>query len=400
MGILKKKYYFDKSDGILSVLSFLFLILPLALIVIGVFTAAFFGGIAVLIFEDLDIALRMLVVLFAVMALPMIAGAVWFVICWGKYVCLCLHSVMIDDEGITSGFFSISRRHWSWDEIVECNIGWELYWHIKNNEPLPEGKERFAVDWRKWKYINCKKYIYFSTENLSESERLEIFYGQQKKEYLIAVKYSSELSEYLHKTDRYIRKEREGSGFSVERERLKDRYFGMKDKVKFKQFADCRMGVLYLSTCLGFVYWAILFAVSYCSSLNQSGSSIEILDWIILIPMATVMPLIFAVVSGWNMYWYLRVITVDHESVEVKFLFWRKQRWSWEEINECGVIRDNCEYYKGRIRDQRYIFFSRIPHYLKKDKRFLQQFKRKDVIYVLYSERLYCYLNALGVMGE
>lgn len=51
------------------------------------------------------------------------------------------------------------------------------------------------------------------------------------------------------------------------------------------------------------------------------------------------------------------------------------------------------------IKDQRYIFFSIKPFYLYNDQMLIKQYKRKDVIFVLYSEELYLYLNELGVMN-
>ena len=148
-----------------------------------------------------------------------------------------------------------------------------------------------------------------------------------------------------------------------------------------------------------------MFSTAFIISINQNKYSHRIPIWIIILA-GIVIGVIFALVFIYGMHITdcLRVITVDHKGVRLKFIFLKEKRWSWEDIKECGVIKDNSArsrgIWRGVSRDERYIFFSLSPFYLEKGKRLISQFKRKDIIFVLYSEPLYRYLIALGVIGE
>ena len=140
-----------------------------------------------------------------------------------------------------------------------------------------------------------------------------------------------------------------------------------------------------------------LFSIADIIFTDQNEPSHDRLIWIIILSIFTIV-----FVYGTHIPECLRRITVDNKGVRSKSIFSGEKIWNWEDIKECGVIRDNSVWDRrsGATRDERYIFFSLSPFYLKKDKNLISQFKRKDIIFVLYSEPLYRYLIALGVIGE
>lgn len=402
---MQKRYYYDKKSGIILFVCLTVLILPLAVILIIVSLAVCLLGLAAFIYEDINIAFRLFLILLILCPLPIIWGSVGFIKLCGKRAFLYLRYIEIDGKGITSKYSSKAQKHWCWDEIAECGVGWEINRLPRDNKPLPEGEEKFVLDMFKYRHINGIKYIFFSTKEISLSEKMEIFYGQQKKDYLIAVRYTQELAEYLHSIGRFGRKKR------VVREQTRDKgldnaHLRPNEKIKFKQFADKKTGFEDLFTFFGFLYITVMFSSAFIISINQRGNSHGISIWIIIL-LVLVIGIIFVIVFVYGLHIMdcLRMISVDNKGVKSKFFFGKEKRWSWEEIKECGVIRDNSGRNKGfreiRVsRDERYIFFSLSPLCLEKDKRLISQFKRKDVIFLLYSDELYCYLKALGVMEE
>lgn len=378
---MKERYYFDKMNGIIAVLGLIFLILPITVILLFLSIEIFWREIEILISGDVNLAYKFLAVLFMLLPLFIIIVSAWFVKLFGKEAYLCLHSIEVDDEGITCSFFHNIKKFLSWDDVEECGIGWDFDRIQRNNKTLPDGKEKFVIDREKYKNINGVKYIFFSTKRITETEKMEIFSGQLKKEYLIAVKYTTQLSEYLQSTDRYKKKDREIYERFCERENMQDRFLKIDDNIRLKQFAEKKMGITSLIVCFIWLFWTAVFMMESA--------------------IAALFPLVFVVVSGRKVRQFLQVVTVDGEGVESKIIFGRERRWRWDDIKECGVIRNNSPRRgDGGTINQRYIFFSIKPFCLEKDKLFLKQFKRKDVILVTYSERLYCYLHELGVIED
>ena len=200
---MRKKYYFDKKNGLIISLSLLIFIFPLYVFLIRYSLLVFLRGMDLIKVEHSDIFGRIMRIA-GVRVLPvvLIAGVGWFIIYILKLVYLLLHSITLNNEGITSSFFLFNQKHLRWNEIAECGIGWEFDRIPQNNKPLPEGKEKFLYARDKQK--NAKKYIFFSTKKLTDTEKMEIFYGQQKKKYLIAVRFSQELYDYLSSTGRLM----------------------------------------------------------------------------------------------------------------------------------------------------------------------------------------------------
>lgn len=391
---MEKKYYFDKKNGLIILLSVLFFILPIYVLLIRYCLVTFFYGMDFIKVEDADVLGRALRVIgVRVIPITVIAGVGWFIIFLLKFAYLFLHSITIDNEGITSRFFVFDRKHFSWNEVLECGIGWEFDRIPQNNKPLPEGKEKFVHE--RNRDINTIKCIFFSTKKLSDTEKLEIFYGQQKKKYLIAVRYSQELYDYLSSTGRILCNERMISKQFQESERFQDKYIKRDEKYKVKQFADKKTGILYL--CLVFVALGLSFVS--VKGIEKDGFNYGIF-WFSLYLITAVIWLVAAIIYARFAQTCLRVITVNYKGVTIKPIFGCKKIWSWEQIKDCGVIRDNSSKMERRmIKDQRYIFFSIKPFYLYNDQMLIKQYKRKDVIFVLYSEELYLYLNELGVMN-
>lgn len=393
---MKKRYYFDRSNGIFLLLGLLFLILPLTVIMSVVCAGVFLWGIEFFIFGVVDIWYR---IFFGVL---LIAAPVFFIIGFVKLfiilvkgICFFLHFVKVDKEGVTCSLFGFVRKHWRWDEIVECGLGWDFDRVAKDNKPLPEGREKFVLE--RGKYLRTERYIFFSTKRLSETEKSEIFYGQQKKDYLIAVKYSSILYEYLRSTGRLVCNEELISEQLQKEELLKGSTLIPKDEIKMKMFADKKTGVFHFITMLMSLYIAV-YAVVCIKYYELSYRNILFFAFLVLIALS----LIGGVIFFKRFLMCLRKITVDCNEVRVKLIFGKESSWTWREIVECGVIRDNSPHLmlKGLYRDQRYIFFSKIPLYLDPEKSLVQQFNREYVIFVIYSEELYLYLNEMGVFND
>lgn len=205
---MQKRYYYDKNSGIVWLTFLLFVIFPITIGASGISIAGFFYGILSVLVGDLDVWIRIIIFIpTIVVPVLMITATVCVIKFFGKIVYLCLHSIKMDDEGLTSYFFNVARKHWSWDEVAECNTGWDCARLARNNKPLSEGIEKFAYDRHEYLCSRGTKYIYFSTKKLTETEKMELFFGQLKKDYLIAVKHSPELSEYLQWIDLAVKKQ-------------------------------------------------------------------------------------------------------------------------------------------------------------------------------------------------
>lgn len=392
---MQKRYYYDKNSGIILLLLLLFVILPIITGVLAISMVGFLFGISLVLVGGFDIWIRILILIpTIVVPVLMVTATVCVIKFFGKIVYLCLHSIKMDDEGITSCFFCAARKHWSWDEVTECSTGWDCDRLARNNKPLSEGIEKFAYDRHEYLCSRGTKYIYFSTKKLTETEKMELFFGQLKKDYLIAVKHSPELSEYLHSMDRFGSKETVTSETSAA-EKLQNSRKMEDEKIKFTQFADKKTGMLYLISVLSLIYFALLSVTGLCTIGFSKGVFL-----VGLFLTLTTMFLLGAVIFGRYVQRCLRRITVDSEGVRCRNLLGKIQRWRWSEIKECGVIRDNSPQGKAFLKDVRYIFFSQMPVFMVNEKTLIQQFKRRDVIFVLYSEELYQYLYGLGVMGE
>ena len=170
-----------------------------------------------------------------------------------------------------------------------------------------------------------------------------------------------------------------------------------KDEIKMKMFADKKTGVFHFITMLMSLYIAV-YAVVCIKYYELSYRNILFFAFLVLIALS----LIGGVIFFKRFLMCLRKITVDCNEVRVKLIFGKESSWTWREIVECGVIRDNSPHLmlKGLYRDQRYIFFSKIPLYLDPEKSLVQQFNREYVIFVIYSEELYLYLNEMGVFND
>lgn len=398
--LMKKRYYFDKKSGITLLLCLGIIILPCAVILSKLYLAGALLGTAVILFRDIHIAYRIFLILLIMILFPMIIGFVKIIKFCIEKIGFYLSYIEIDDEGVTCRFFSRVQKHWGWDEVFECGVGWEFQRIPKDHKALQEVEEKFVHDMFKYRNINGTKYIFFSKKKISLIEKMEIFYGQQKKDYLIAVKYSPQLAEYLHSTGRLGCKETPVRERPKEKPQLKDMHIKLDDSVKFKQFVDKTTGLGNLIMLLWFLLILVLFSIANIIFTDQYKLSHDRLIWIIIwIGIVSIFTIVF--VYSTHIPECLRRITVDNKGVSSKYLFSSEKMWNWEDIKECGVIRDNSIRNRRTwvTRDERYIFFSLSPFYLIKDKNLISQFKRKDIIFVLYSEQLYDYLMALGVMG-
>lgn len=329
--------------------------------------------------ENVDKLLMLLFVGFVlIMSLELFNAGVWFTY-------HAFQTVRVDENGIICKFLWKTLQCLKWSEIQEWGIGWQYSKPDFNKKPYHSLQPNDTKMVEQRSETLGDKYIYFSIQPLSEEEKGRIAEERFRRKGLLTIRYSEKRYIDIFNLKKAVCPH-EKTQKEYSSENIKS-CMNLRKTITFH--VDIREGIK--------TFLIMLFLGEMFRFLIESLTEYDV----------TAIFMIYLLVIIVDSLRYFKKVMVTEKGIKYRRGFFEKISWNWNEIQECAVL---INYYHGRMKysgvyydEERYIYFAKHPFdYEKKEGEVWSTLyfnKKKDIIMVRYSDKLYWNLKKLGVLG-